>query len=393
LNRSLRSHVAAVGIAASTLVLAADCSGLVGASTQAEVEPAPAPPTISQEVIGQTPWPVKTRYVVDLWLHGYAMLITDTSRTPAFRRDYRDAMIVAKNSKNILTQLDQNAEMLRHGLRVNPRLIDGARLALREGSWEEMGNDIAAFLTGGADSASGKKRQSALSTWKRAPHASEETIDMSAALGAIYKTEADREWLKVFALSLTDEHSKFYEQYWREQQRALRPALAAVDTQFSQRYLKLLRSYFRGVQLQTGEIVLSLPLGGEGQNILQGQHSVAIGFPDVADSSLEAVYEFAHEVVGGVAEQAVRERITPAEFRAGVGAPLVSPAKVRGGALLLQRAIPELVNGYERHYLAIARISATDSDVESAFVRAFPLRQSIIDGMDQRLDEVLKAAD
>jgi len=379
-------------MAASALALAAGCSGLVGASTQPEAEPAPALPTISQEVIGQTPWPVKTRYVVDLWLHGYAMLVADTSRTPAFGRDYRDEMIVAKNSRNILTQLDQNAEMLRHGLRVNPRLMDGARLALREGSWEEMGNDIAAFLTGGADSASGKKRQSMLSTWKKEPHASIETTGMMAELGAIYRTEADREWLKTFALSLTDEHSKFYEQYWREQQRALRPSLAAVDTQFSQRYLKQLRSYLRGVELPTGEIVLSLPLGGEGRNLLQGQHSIAIGFPATPDSSIDAVYEFAHEAIGIVAEQAVRERITPAEFRAGLAPQLLTPAKVRGGALLLQRAIPDLVNGYERYYLALAHIPAT-GDVDSAFVRAFPLRQTIIDGMDQRLDEVMKAAD
>jgi len=380
-------------MAASALALAAGCSGLVGANTQPEAQPAPAPPTINQEVIGQTPWPVKTRYVVDLWLHGYALLVADTSRTPIFRRDYRDAMIVAKNSRDILTQLDRNAEMLQHGLRVNPRLIDGARLALREGSWEEMGNDIAAFLTGGADSASGKKRQSVLSTWKTAPHASEETTSMAAALGAIYRTDADREWLKTFALSLTDEHSRFYEQYWREQQRALRPTLAAVDTQFSQRYLKQLRSYLRGVQLPTGEIVLSLPLGGEGQSILQGQHSIAIGFPDAPDSSLDAVYEFAHEAIGVVAEQAVRERISPAEFRAGLGAQLLTPAKVRGGALLLQRAIPDLVSGYERYYLALARVPATGGDVDSMFVRAFPLRQTIIDGMDRRLDEVLRAAD
>ena len=216
---------------------------------------------------------------------------------------------------------------------------------------------------------------------------------MMSALGAIYRTDADREWLKVFALSLTDEHSKFYEQYWRERQRALRPALAASDSQFSQRYLKQFRSYLRGMQMPTGEIVLSLPLGGEGRSLFQGQHSVAIGFPATVDSSLAVVYEFAHEVVGPVAEQAVRERIAPAEFRAGVGAQLESPARVRGGAMLLQRAIPELVAGYERHYLAEARIAATGGDVDSAFARAFPLRQSIIDGMDQRLDEVLKAAD
>jgi hypothetical protein len=375
------------------VLLASGCSGLVGASTQPEAEPAPAAPTISQEVIGQTPWPVKTRYVVDLWLHGLAMLSTDSSRTPPFRRDYRDEMIVAKNSRNILTQLDQNMEMLQHGLRVNPRLMDGAKLALREGSWEEMGNDIAAFLTSDADSANGRKRPSVLTTWKRAPRTSGETSEMMSALGAIYRTDADREWLKVFALSLTDEHSKFYEQYWRERQRALRPALAAADSELSERYLKQFRSYLRGMQMPTGEIVLSLPLGGEGRSLFQGQHSVAIGFPAAVDSSLAVVYEFAHEVVGPVAEQAVRERIAPAEFRAGVGAQLESPAKVRGGAMLLQRAIPELVAGYERHYLAEARIAATGGDVDSAFARAFPLRQSIIDGMDQRLDEVLKAAD
>jgi hypothetical protein len=388
LNRSRRSRAAAAG----ALLLAAGCSGLVGANTKAEVEPVAAPTVIAQEVIGQTPWPVKTRYVVDLWLHGYAMLVVDTSHTPVFRSDYRDAMIVAKNSRNITTQLDDNAEQLRHGLRANPRLLEGVRLALREGSWEEMGNDIAAFLTSGEDAASGKKKPSVLTTWKRAPHEAEETMQMSQLLGTIYRTESDRAWLKLFALSLTDEHSKFYELYWREQQRALRPALAAVDTQFSQRYLKELRSYLRGVQLPTGEILLSLPLGGEGLSVLQGQHSVAIGFPQWADSSLDAVYEFAHEAVGTIAAQAVRERIQPAEFRAGVGAQFESPAKVRGGALLLQRAIPALVAGYERHYLALARVRMSGANVDSDFVHAFPVRQAIIDGMDQQLDQVLKAA-
>jgi hypothetical protein len=61
--------------------------------------------------------------------------------------------------------------------------------------------------------------------------------------------------------------------------------------------------------------------------------------------------------------------------------------------MLLQRAIPELVDGYERHYLSEARVRIAGGDVDSVFVRAFPLKQSIIDGMDQRLDAVMKAAD
>lgn len=386
----MRSRAAA----ASVGLLAAGCSGLMGASTTPVAEPAPtAPQSISQEVIGQTPWPVKTRYVVDLWLHGYAMLETDSSGVPDFRRDYRDAMVVAKNSRNITTQLDDNTDALRRGLRRNPELILGQELVLKEQSWEEMGNDIAAFLTTGDAASSGKSSQpSILSTWKRASHPSAETTDMMTALGRVYRTDADRAWLKMFALSLTDEHSKFYEQYWRERQRTMRPVLAAVDSQFSQRYLKLFRSYLRGVQLPTGEILLSLPLDGEGRTYLAGQHSVAIGFPASADSSIEAVFMFAHQAAGVVAVQAVQEETTPAEQRSGVADRYVTPAEVRGGAMLLQRAIPDLVAGYERHYLDAARVPVSGSNVDTTFVRVFPLRQSMIDAMDRKLDSAVRGS-
>jgi hypothetical protein len=387
----MRSRVAVASVA----LLAAGCSGLLGASTTPVAEPAPvAPQSISQEVIGQTPWPVKTRYVVDLWLHGYAMLETDSSGVPDFRRDYRDAMVVEKNSRNITTQLDANTDALRRGLRQNPELILGQELVLKEQSWEEMGNDIAAFLTAGDSAAGGGRdgRPSILSTWKRTKGPSAETTDMMTALGRIYRTESDRAWLKMFALSLTDEHSKFYEQYWRGQQREMRPVLAAVDSQFSQRYLKYFRSYLRGVQLPTGEILLSLPLDGEGRTFLAGQHSIAIGFPVSADSSLEAVYTFAHEAAGVVAEQGVQEGTTVAEQRSGVAGRYVSPAEVRGGAMLLQRAIPELVAGYERHYLSAARVPMSGANVDTVFVRAFPLRQPITDAMDRMLDSAMRGS-
>lgn len=387
----MRSRVAA----ASVGLLAAGCSGLMGASTTPVAEPAPVvPQSISQEVIGQTPWPVKTRYVVDLWLHGYAMLETDSVGVPDFRRDYRDAMVVEKNSRSITTRLDDNTDALRRGLRQNPSLILGQELVLKEQSWEEMGNDIAAFLTAGTATAGGSKegRPSILSTWKRTKGASAETTDKMTALGRIYRTESDRAWLKLFALSLTDEHSKFYEQYWRDQQRTMRPVLAAVDSEFSQHYLKFFRSYLRGVQLPTGEILLSLPLDGEGRTFLAGQHSIAIGFPVSADSSLEAVYSFAHEAAGVVAEEAVQEGTTVAEQRSGVAGRYVSPAEVRGGAMLLQRAIPELVPGYERHYLSAARVPMSGAAVDTVFVRAFPLKQSMIDAMDRKLDSAMRGS-
>jgi len=384
----MRNRVAAAGVA----LLAAGCSGLMGASTTPVAEPPPAVPrSISQEVIGQTPWPVKTRYVVDLWLHGYAMLETDSAGVPDFRRDYRDAMVVEKNSRNITTQLDAHADELRRGLKRNPELLLGQDLVLKEQSWEEMGNDIAAFLTAREAAASGKdEHPSFLTTWKRASHPSAETTDMMTALGRIYRTDADRAWLRMFALSLTDEHSRFYEDYWRAQQRTMRPVLAAVDSQISGRYLKYFRSYLRGVQLSTGEILLSLPLDGEGRTFLEGQHSMAIGFPVSPDSSLEAVYSFAHEAAGVVAVEAVQEGTTVAEQRSGVAARYVSAAQVRGGAMLLARAIPELAAGYERHYLSAARVPLSGADADTAFVRAFPVKQSMIDAMDRKLDSAMR---
>jgi hypothetical protein len=36
-----------------------------------------------------TAWPVRTREHVDLWLHGFALVIDDTARVPIFRRGYR----------------------------------------------------------------------------------------------------------------------------------------------------------------------------------------------------------------------------------------------------------------------------------------------------------------
>ena len=228
-------------------------------------------------------------------------------------------------------------------------------------SWEEMGNDIAAFLTERRrDSASGRKRPSVLSTWKRAPRTSEETTDMMAALGAIYRTDADREWLKVFALSLTDEHSKFYEQYWRERQRALRPSLAAVDTAvFAALPEAVPQLSARRAAAHRRDRALASAGRRRDEAFSRASTRSPSDFRAPRTPRSRRCTSSRTRSVGPVAEQAVRERIAPAEFRAGIGAQLESPAKVRGGAMLLQRAIPELVAGYERHYLAEARITAS----------------------------------
>ena len=67
---------------------------LVVLATAAPVARVVAQPAVA----GPQRWPVKQREHVDLWLHGFAMIAPDSSTVPLYRRDYRDALLVARNS-------------------------------------------------------------------------------------------------------------------------------------------------------------------------------------------------------------------------------------------------------------------------------------------------------
>jgi hypothetical protein len=330
--------------------------------------PAPAP---SAPV---NPWPVKTSYVLDLWLHGHAMVQQDTTQVPYFRRGYREIVAASKSSRGATTQLDANAEELRRGLAANPALVSGQFLALQERTWDEMQADIAAFLDADGD-----------------PNAARDSTmrPAIAAYAQSYRSRADRDWLRLFARSLADEHTRFYQQYWNDRQRELGPVLATVDSLFANRYLPSLRGYLNNSLLDKGEILLSLPLDGEGRTITSGQHSVAVIFPARADSAVEAVYTFVHEVAGLASGQAVSDNTTPAEKQAGTASRYQSSAAVRAGALLLRRTIPDLVPGYERYYIRAARGRGTTSDPESEFARTFPLPQVMLDAVGKQIDRLL----
>src|SRR5215212_9397132 len=117
------------------LLLAACASG--GGAADPAAEPA-------QTGGGQTatttdsPWPIKTREHVDLWLHGFAMITQDTTRVPYFRRGYRDQLTTLKNSAQVTTQLDANRQALNARLTANRNLVGAQFLALYFGNWKEM---------------------------------------------------------------------------------------------------------------------------------------------------------------------------------------------------------------------------------------------------------------
>jgi hypothetical protein len=346
-----------------------------GGSSAPETAPAPANPS-GVVTTTSAPWPVKTREHLDLWLHGFAMVQPDTTRIPLFRRGYRDAMVVEKNRRGVTTLLDQNRDKLAPRFAANRNLVGAQFVALYFGSWDELQRAIALFLQANGDPGRARDPQQQA---------------VISFLAGSFNTPADRQWLELFAQSLSDEYTKFYHEYWLTEQRNRGPVLAAVDSTWQKVYRPKLQTYLARTQQQTGDFILSLPLDGEGRTVSGGKRDnvVAIAFPDTPAQAIDAVYVFTHEVLGALSAQAISDNITPAERREGLADKMASAAAVRGGAILLQRVAPELADGYARYYLRAAGLSATSSDPQGALATAFPLDARVRDAIVRQLDAVL----
>lgn len=323
-------------------------------------------------------WAIRTRQHVDLWLHGYALLQRDTARIPFFRRGYRDRMLAERRQLGVTTAIDLNAERLTARLATNPALVNGQFVPLYFGSFDEIRRAVDLFIrVEGVPRAAG----------------SQEGAFYVALLAASFPSPADREWLRVFTQSLTEENDRFYRQYWTAAQRTQAPALAAVEGLWRDTYGRKFERFLTNTQQTHGEILLSLPLNGEGRTIAAttGRPGlIAVQFPDDAATAVEALYVFAHEAVIPVINTAIADNVTPAEQRSGVADRYASHGAARGGALLLERIAPELVPGYMRYYLRAAGVSvAATADPRPAFIAAFPLPELIISAATRQLEVVL----
>ena len=114
-----------------------------------------------------------------------------------------------------------------------------------------------------------------------------------------------------------------------------------------------------------------------------------MGYPASADSAVQALYVFAHEIVNAITGPAITDNVTPAEQRSGASGMYSANANVRAGALLLQRVAPDLAGGYMRYYLRTAGLAAAAGDPSAAFAAAFPVPDTIRDAIARQLDVVL----
>src|SRR5258707_2651558 len=81
----------------------------------------------------QTParvWRVTTNEGVDLWLHGFALLTSDTGHVPFFARGYKQEITALKQQKNAFTNLDANRQQLSQRFATNPALANAQFLAM-----------------------------------------------------------------------------------------------------------------------------------------------------------------------------------------------------------------------------------------------------------------------
>jgi len=320
-------------------------------------------------------WPVKTREHVDLWLHGFALLSEDTTFVPFFKRGYGTNMIVLKNRANVVTQLDANRDRLRARIALNPQLVNAQFVPLSFSNWTELSQTVDVFVRADGDPRAASSQQQA---------------NAIAFLAAYFQTSADRDWLRLFVQSLSDESTRFYHSYWTEQQRERSNVLEVVDTQWQQTYRPRMQKFLNNTQQAQGEVLLSLPLDGEGRSLTNGKqaNTFTVTFPDRPNDAIEAIYVIAHEAVSGIANVAVTDNITPEQRRTGLGERYQSAAAVRGGALLLQRTSPEILDGYMRYYLRSVN-RPVGTNVQTTFTNTFAVPDTIRDALIRQLEVVL----
>jgi hypothetical protein len=326
--------------------------------------PAPARPAA---------WPVVTRLHVDLWLHGYAMLLRDTSTVPVFRRGYRERVRALKTQRNLTTLLDQNRERLQSRISLSPNLINGQFLPMYFASFEQMRQVINLFLQANGNPQAATDRAMA---------------QYFAVLAQSYGSAADRDWLRLYTETMEDERRRFYQEFWTSEHGTRLAHVRAVDSLWQNGLRMKFQRYLNNTQQEAGDFVLALTLGGEGRtvNFASRQNAIAVTMPDSAPE--EAFYVFAHEAVSSLVAGAVNDNTTPNDQRAGIAAMYTTIGTVRAGAMLLQRMAPELAEGYARYYLMQAG-RPTTGDVMARLISTFAIPDLVRQAIDRQIEVVL----
>ncbi|HSA56090.1 MAG TPA: hypothetical protein VLE53_10315 [Gemmatimonadaceae bacterium] len=324
-------------------------------------------------------WPLRVREHIDLWLHGFALLHRDSTLVPYFRPGYAQRVAAERRRLGLTSRLDTDAGELRGRLVANPALLSAQFVALYFERWEELRTaaDLLVRLDGDPRRANTRRDAEAVAT-----------------MATYFPSAADRDWLLHFLEALEDEHTRFFAQFWRAEQRRLGPTFDRADALWRNAYRQRFATFLRNSRQREGDLFAALALAGEGRTLTGGAGAgnsgitVVVGYPSDSARAIELVYVFAHEIVGSTANAVVLDNSAPADRRSGLADQWASLAAVRGGALLLQRVAPELVEGYQRYYLALAG-QDRGAESETRFATVFPLPDPIRGALERQIDIIL----
>ncbi len=358
--RDLRSFGRLMVVLAVAVAL---CAPAVAHAQRRRADPPPPGPQ----------WPVKTREHVDLWLHGFALLTVDTTVVPLFARGYAERMTILKNSRGVYTAFDSARDELAAIGAQRDLLLNAQFVALYFGTWEEMVQAFDYYFKAEGNPARVNNR---------------EVATIVAFLASNFPRTEDRAWVKRFLEALTDERDKFYKQYWLDEFRARSAALATTDSLWQRTWRPAMQRYLNFTQQASGDLILSMVLGGEGRSVPAGKsaNQYAVIFPASADSAEAMLFSFAHEASGAIARVAVDDNLTPAQQRSGVGATYQNAGIVRGGALLVERLIPGAGERYARWYLTQMGKQVPEGGAMAMLAAAFPMPAEMIEALLRQIE-------
>ena len=317
-----------------------------------------------------TSWPVRTAEHVDLWLHAFALLSTDSTMLPLFAPRYRDSLTVVKNRAAIFTALDSNHLALSRGLSTRGGYLRAQLLPLEFTSWEVFRRQAELFLN--ANSAT------------------------RSSFSAAFPAATDRDWLRAFLDGVQSEQQKFYAEDYSRVLRGRARILSAVDSLWTGVYRRKFERFLTRTEQGTGDLVLALPIAAAGRvGVGRDRHlAIVVPFPARLDDVHSVLFVFAHEVTGSTAAAVVADIATAVERRNGVADRYVSMGQVRAGEQLISAVAPELSDEYMRYYLMQSGVTSANSmpisRLRDAFTMRFTLPSEIRDALAMQLESVLR---
>jgi len=322
-------------------------------------------------------WTISGREQVDAWLHGFAMVMKDTTHVPIFARGYRQNMEALERQKNVTSQLTANADRLAARFTAEPTLINAQFVPMYFASFDDLLKGAHEFLD-----AQGDLRSTT----------NPELENRIAIFAEYFPTASDREWLQVFLPALQDDYTRFYHDYWTGEQARRAAVMTEVSRRWNADWYPALRTYLSNTQQGSGEILLSLPLAGEGRTTSEsGITASAVAFPDAAGNADDALYSIAHEIVQQITNVAIGQNGSLLRRQSDYDV-YGADAAVRGGEMLLARLDPAARAGYMAYYLRVAGEAVPSGDATAAFEKAFPLPKPILDAIARQLENVLAPA-